>query len=407
MKSQDGLIAQAAVWLAFASSALIVLGIAPSQILLGMALAAMLISRSELRLPPIKLPLALFLGGTLLALAFSASPTDGLPQVKKIYVFCQLLVAFSLLRTLEITRRLTMAWAALAASSATLGIFQFVHKVHQAHAAGNDFYQSYIGQRITGFMGHWYTFSVLGMLALLMTVSYLFFGAGMRRRTRAWLIACAAVIAVGIVLAETRAVWIATAAAGLYLVWSWRPRVLMLAPAVLLLGFFAAPSSLRTRVTSIVHPGAPDSNESRVITSRTGLRMIERHPLLGLGPELPRIKFNEYVPEDIPRPLPEASYMHLHNIYLQYAAERGIPTLLVFLWLIGKMLYDFRKGLLRLPPGPNDRRFLLHGAIAVIIALLIEGFADVNFGDSETLAMFLAIVACGYTALNAPPVRAR
>src|SRR6202140_448354 len=116
---------QAARWLAFASSVAIVLGIAPSQILLGMALAALLLSGEKLRLPPIKLPLALFLLGTLMAIALSGNPAAGLPQVKKIYVFVQLLVVFSLLRDMAVIRWLFLSWAVFGSVSASLGIAQF------------------------------------------------------------------------------------------------------------------------------------------------------------------------------------------------------------------------------------------------------------------------------------------
>jgi putative inorganic carbon (HCO3(-)) transporter len=398
--TRESLVLRTAIWLTLASSAAVVVGIAPSQILLGMALAALLFCREQFRLPPVALPLALFLLGTLIALAFSEDPAAGLPQVRKMYVFCQLLVVFSLLRKVVHIRYLVIAWAGLAAISAGVGVVQFAQKVKQAQTSGADFYTFYVGERITGFMSHWYTFSVLGMLALLMAVSYLFFATDTRRRTRVELLICTAAIAVGIVLAETRAVWIATAAGCLYLVWFWRRRLVILVPILLLAGFFAAPEALRTRALSIVRPGALDSNQFRVVTSRTGLRMIRQHPLLGLGPEVPRLKFNDYVPEDIPRPLPDGSYIHLHNIYLHYAAERGIPVLLCFLWLMGKILYDFRQGLLKLTPARDDRRFVLHGGIAVVIALLVEGFADVNLGDSEVLAMFLAIVGCGYAAIG-------
>ena len=91
--------------------------------------------------------------------------------------------------------------------------------------------------------------------------------------------------------------------------------------------------------------------------------------------------------------------MHLHNLYLEYAAERGIPVLLILLWLLGKILWDFGRGVRALPPGRDDRRFLLHGGIAVVIALLVEGMADVNLGDSEVLTIFLVVVALGYHAL--------
>jgi putative inorganic carbon (HCO3(-)) transporter len=161
-----------------------------------------------------------------------------------------------------------------------------------------------------------------------------------------------------------------------------------------------SPDVIQQRFTSILMPTSRDSNDFRRVTWRTGLRMIERHPWLGLGPEMPRIHFDEYVPADIPRPLPVGSYIHLHNIYLHYAAERGIPTLLAFLWLMGRILVDFWRGLRALPPGRSDRRFLLHGGIAVVIATLVDGVANMNLGDSEVLTMFLVVVACGYLALE-------
>ena len=88
---------------------------------------------------------------------------------------------------------------------------------------------------------------------------------------------------------------------------------------------------------------------------------------------------------------------------VEYAAERGIPVLLVFLWMIAWILLDFRRGLRALPPGPSDRRFILEGAIAIVIGALVEGFFEVNLGDSEPLTMFLVAVACGYLALEAKP----
>ena len=96
-------------------------------------------------------------------------------------------------------------------------------------------------------------------------------------------------------------------------------------------------------------------------------------------------------------PLPSGYYGHLHNIYLQYGAERGLPTLAVFLWLIAKILLDLAQALRR-KAGYPDARFVLHGAIAVILAILAEGFAEYNLGDSEVLTLFLAVVAFGYIA---------
>jgi O-antigen ligase len=399
MDAPQSSILRIARWLAFASSVAIVVGIAPSQILLGLALVALLFSGERLRLPPIKLPLGLFLLGTLIAIAFSGNPAAGWPQIKKIYVFFQLLIVFSLLRDMAFIRWLFLSWAAVGSVSASLSFLQFARKVQQAHAEHSDIYTFYVGERVTGFMSHWYTFSAEEMYVLLMLAAFLFFAPEARRWTWLWIV-MALVSSLGLLLAETRGVWIATAAGVLYLLWFWRRRVVMLVPLLIAAGFLLSPGVIRQRVTSIFQPRTLDSNDFRKVTWRTGLRMIERHPWLGLGPEMPRIHFDEYVSADTPRPLPVGSYVHLHNIYLHYAAERGIPTLLVFLWLMGRILWDFWRGLRTLPAGRDDRRFLLHGGIAVVIATLLDGVTNVNLGDSEVLTMFLVVIACAYIALE-------
>jgi O-antigen ligase len=211
---------------------------------------------------------------------------------------------------------------------------------------------------------------------------------------------CAGLIAMAVLLGETRAIWIGAAVGGLYLVWFWRRWMTLLVPAAILVAFVVSPPAIRERFTSIFRPQQVDSNQFRMITWRTGLRMIEAHPWLGLGPEGPKYHFQEWVPPDVPRPLPAGWYGHLHNIYLQYAAERGIPTMLIMMWMLFQILFDFWKGLRALPPGHGDRRFLLHGGIAIVLATMAEGFFEYNLGDSEVLTMFLVVVACGYLALE-------
>jgi O-antigen ligase len=128
--------------------------------------------------------------------------------------------------------------------------------------------------------------------------------------------------------------------------------------------------------------------------------MVRAHPWFGLGPEQVKAQFNDWVPADIPRPLPPGWYGHLHNIYLQYAAERGIPTALAIFWMIGKILYDFA-ALLRKKLADPEARFVLYGAIAAILAILAEGFLEYNLGDSEVLTMFLTVAGFGYIAREA------
>ena len=49
---------------------------------------------------------------------------------------------------------------------------------------------------------------------------------------------------------------------------------------------------------------------------------------------------------------------------------------------------------------------ILIGAAAVIIGTMVEGFFELNLGDSEPLALFLAVLACGYIALERAPEEA-
>src|SRR6476646_2032229 len=149
---------RAARWCAFGSAASVVVSIAVSHTLLALAFAALLMSGARLRLPRIWLPLALFLLATLLSLAFSDDPASGLPQVRKIYVFLELLVIFSTFDFLW-TRRLFWAWAIGGAASGAWACVQLVHKIAQARELGKPFYDFYMMERITGFMSHWNTFS--------------------------------------------------------------------------------------------------------------------------------------------------------------------------------------------------------------------------------------------------------
>ncbi len=389
-----------AQWLAFGSAVTILFSIAISQILLALAAATLLVSGERLRLPPVKLPLALFLLGTLISWIFSGDMAAGLPQIRKFYVFLELLVVYSTLRSTLWLRRLFLCWAGLGAFIAIRGFVQFATRVREAHEQGLNFYDYYApAERMTGFMSHWMTFSGQEMLALVMLGAFLFFAPGVRARAWLWLL-CAGLMSVALLLGFTRSIWLATAVAAVYLCWFYRRWLVALLPVAGVLIFLLSPAALKERFTSLLRPKqGVDSNEFRAVTRRIGIRMIARHPLLGLGPEGVKYHAAEYIPPDV-KTLPPGWYGHLHNIYLHYAAERGIPTMLVLMWLLLKTLFDFWRGQAALPPGRSEPRFLLHGSIAVVLAIMVAGFYELNLGDTEVLTMFLVVVAAGYLALE-------
>ncbi len=389
-----------ALWSGCASAAVILFSIAASQILLGIAIAALLVSRQRIRLPAPWLPLALFLAGTIVSLLASGHILAGMPQVKKMYVYTMLVVIFTILRSVVQARNLMLVWCGLAGLTSLAGIVQFVSKWQQARDLHRDFYNYYLNARITGAMSHWMTFSGQEMLVFIILVALLLFGRVTDRRLIAALILAAFCMAIALLLTDTRSVWIATFIALLYLSWSRKKWLVLVIPGLVLIAFAAGPQSVRERAISIFHPQpGVDSNGFRVIVWRTGLEMIRAHPILGLGPEQVHQQFYAWLPADIPRPLPPGYYGHLHSIYVHYAAERGIPTMLALLWMLGMILYDCARGLRR-APARGDTRFLLQATIACVLAILVEGFAELNLGDSEVLTMFLVITACGYVAVE-------
>lgn len=396
---------KAAFYLACGSVVAILFSIAVSQILLYVGVAALLMSGIRLRLPPIKLPLAIFIGWTILAVLVSPDPRAGTPQIRKLTLFLVLLLVCSTFRSVSQIRAIVLLWGAIAGVSAFVSFFQFFRKYQQASELHRNFYDYYVSARITGFTSHWMTFGGEEMIVTLMLLAFLFFSPGSRWKKAAW--ACSGILGVSLVLGITRSIFLLGLPLGaLYLIWFWKRWLVVVAPVVLAV-LLVAPF-LRERVCSIVQPhGQTDSNMHRIITRRTGWEMVKAHPWFGIGPEQMKPptgervspQFERYIPSDIPRPLPEGWYGHLHNIYLQYAAERGIPALLALLWIIGRMARDFIAAL-RKTSTNAEVRFVLHGAIAVILAILAEGFFEYNLGDSEVLTVFLAVMGFGYVALQ-------
>ena len=381
--------------LGFASAASILFSIAISQILLAVSLAALLLSDTKYSFPPIRLPLLLFFVDTVIALELSADPRGGMPQIRKFFIFGIILVICSTFTTLRQVHALLVTWVGLASLSAIRGLVQFWHRRHEALELHANNYGFYLDRRMTGFASHWMTFGAEEMIVALMLASYLLFSK--RSKWKPYLWALLGLLLISVALGMTRCIFLLGLPLGLlYLLWFRRRWLVILLPIAAIVGVAIAPTTVGERVMSVVRPHEDlDSNAQRTVTRIVGWQMVKAHPWFGLGPEQVGKQFSEYVPRSMHRPLPNGWYGHLHNIYLQYAAERGIPGLLAILWLVGRVLGTFWRSLAQQRIA-REARHVLHGAIAVVIAVLAEGMFEYNLGDSEVLTMFLAVIACGY-----------
>lgn len=383
---------------AVAAAGLIHISIAASQTLLGVGVLLLLVFRQKLEFPRIWIPLAAFFLWTALADVLSPDPWGGRAQIRKFFVFLFIPLMYGVFaRQFEKVFYVMTAWTAAATASGIWGLVQFIWKYEHEKSSPRGFYVAYLERRITGFESHWMTFGALQLSVLSLLLAQWFFSS---RRMPRWAYASIPILSATILLGWTRSIWLATIPSVLYLVWFWRPKMIWIVPVIALLAIAIAPASTRQRLMSLVQPQEDiDSNRHRIVTFRTGVEMIKAHPWFGLGPEQIRRQFDAYVPADIARPLPVGYYGHLHNIYVQYAAERGIPGLLCILWFIGLTVRDCARGIRR-APRPSQQLFVLHGTIAVTIGILVGGLFEYNLGDSEVLMMFVSVVGLGYAGLK-------
>ena len=368
------------------------------EILMAVALVAFIVTRKRWRIPWVWVPLSLFILGTLVSLFASGHIREGLPQVRKFYVYLMLFLVTSAIQTVREIRAIAVGWTAAATLSSAWAFHQFFDKYRDAALAHQNFYTSYVDARITGFMGHWMTLSGELMMAVLVIGALVFFARD--RSGVGWLIAAAVPVSIALGLTWTRSMWLGTLCGAVYLIWFWKKWALAAVPVLIAGLLFANPLDIRERAVSALapHEGQTDSNAHRAELRRIGWEMIKAHPWLGVGPEQVWRQYQNYIRPDMPRPQASQYYGHLENDYVQYAAERGVPTMLALLWMIGWALFDFARTLRRLP-AEADERWALHAAVAVIVSVLVSGFYSWNLNNSEVLAMFLVAMGCGYVAV--------
>jgi O-antigen ligase len=209
-------------------------------------------------------------------------------------------------------------------------------------------------------------------------------------RDRAWpsIVLPAVLVALG--LTFTRSAWVGVCLGLSVLLMLRDRRLVALVPAVLAVAVVLAPASVTDRVYSIFDMKDP-TNRDRVAMLKSGAAMVEDHPLTGVGPDQVKQVYTQYrVPEAV-----QDLNVHLHNVPMQIAAERGLVALMVwcwFIWTAGRELYK------RVVHGSRQTRTLAATGLASLAAMLAAGLFEYNFGDSEFLMLFLVLLTLPFAA---------
>ena len=379
--------------LTLATAAATLISISASQILLTLTLAAWAILRPRgPRWPGYTVPMAAFMLATLLSLAMSPDPSVGAGPVRKFVLVSLGLLAATFVTTESRLRQTVKALVVVASVAALVGLIQFGFQYAEFRSTGDLADDPMVLARATGFMGHWMTFGGGQMLVwsaalpLLMALKFGAFRIG------------AGLIGVGLIFGFTRSVWIgafaAVAVAAVYLPFRQIGRLLIpvVIVAILASGFIVR----RVSMSFMEGNFAPDTG--RIEMAGVGVRMVRDHPFFGVGPERVVSEFEAYYRgEDI-----QNLYIgHLHNNFLQIAAERGLICLIAFLWLFLRIGLDMVRGARSTDP---VRKWASVAGLTVSMAFLSAGLFEYNFGDSEVLMLFLFLVSIPYGIMAREPL---
>jgi putative inorganic carbon (HCO3(-)) transporter len=245
--------------------------------------------------------------------------------------------------------------------------------------------------RAHGFYSIYMTLAGVLTIILAMTLPRL---AGFGRRAwwavPGWL---AGVAALG--LTFVRGAWIAFAMAVAAGILTRRRHVLILGGAAVAAVLFAlAMPGVMPRARSIGDANDPTTRE-RLAMFDAGKRLLQEHPITGIGPGQVKHAYPVYAPPDAVR----RSTSHLHNSPLQVAVERGVPGLA--LWLAIWAVFFVRASRIAASLPPGDDRALVLGCIIAIGAFLVGGLFEHNFGDTEVLLVAASIMALPFAIARA------
>jgi putative inorganic carbon (HCO3(-)) transporter len=352
-------------------------GIAISEVLLG--LTVLLLPWSRRRsvpwrdLAPMLIPLGVYVLMLLGSVAASYDPVASLRYLSDLFALSTLFMAPLLVRRERQVRFLVGVLIVLAALLACEGLAQYL--------LGDDD----INRRIRGPFSHYMTFSgflLISDLLLLAAMTYA------RRWRSVWRWAALAVINAALLGTYTRNAWVALALSLTVLILIRAPRLLAAYLPAAALFVVLAPVPVLQRVASIADL-RDASNFDRLCMLKAGLAMVRERPFFGLGPDLVRERYALYRPLAAPR----FEVPHLHNSWLQIAAEQGLPSLAAYLALTVASATVAWRSFVREGGHRGPRADLYVGVLVALLAFNLAGLFENNWGDTEVQQPILFVLA--------------
>jgi hypothetical protein len=239
--------------------------------------------------------------------------------------------------------------------------------------------------RASGWTRHYETFSeviqIIALLALGFALAHLR-NHGANKHFRIALVATAW-LALGLVFTAMRTVIVAFVLGACVIAWrSLRGthRVVFTFALFFVLAFGAV-VVWQTRARDALSLNDP-SSRLRLEVARVGLSRIPLHPVFGHGMDAMKRHWNEWG-------FPGRDMLHLHSTPLQLAFDRGLPMLVLWLWMM-ILFWTHISAAARRAADLSDTHVygVLLGGLGGLTGFLASSLVNYNYGDSEVAMLF-------------------
>jgi hypothetical protein len=239
--------------------------------------------------------------------------------------------------------------------------------------------------RASGWTRHYETFAdilqIIAQLALGLALAH-FRNHGANKYFRVAL-AAAAVLTFGILFTAMRTVMVAFAIGACVIAWrSLRGAYkFVFIFALFFVLAFGALVVWQTRARDALSLQDPSST-LRLQVARVGLSRIPLHPVFGHGMDAMKRHWSEWG-------FPGKDMLHLHSTPLQLAFDRGLPMLVLWVWMMILFWREIAGGERRAADLRDTHRYgILLGGLGGLTGFLASSLVNYNYGDGEVAMLF-------------------
>ena len=204
---------------------------------------------------------------------------------------------------------------------------------------------------------------------------------------RVFYFCCCGIMCVCMLLTMSRGAWLGLLFAGFVFVLFLQPRILLLAPLLLVGLYFVMPDSVITRFTSIGNL-EDQSTSYRVYIWMGTLAMLKDYWLCGIGPgdAAFNLVYPRYSYSGITAP-------HSHNLFLQIMCDAGVIALVIFVLLLFHFFRDVCSAFCR--ERDSFSRFHQTAVAAGMAGFLVQAMTDYSFYNYRVMFLFWVFIALG------------